>query len=62
MAVKYNAEQYRRSFIPTATSLWNALPTHVVESEELKKFKEDVHRFFPSENTFSADACRFIAL
>ena len=44
-ALRYNTEQYRRSFIPATTSLWNALPNNVLKSQELQKFKVDVHRF-----------------
>lgn len=38
--------QYKRSFIPAATKLWNMLPTHVVEIQDLQKFKCGVNNFF----------------
>ncbi|XP_068245377.1 tigger transposable element-derived protein 1-like [Palaemon carinicauda] len=34
-----NTTQYSRSFIPAMTKLWNDLPNHVVETDELQKFK-----------------------
>ena len=37
--VRFNTTQFPRSFIPSVTRLWNDLPSHVVESLELQKFK-----------------------
>ena len=48
MAVRCNTEQYKRSFIPATTKLWNELPSHAVESQELQKFKIGVNSFFRS--------------
>ena len=45
-AVRHNTNQYERSFIPAATRLWNELPSHVVESRELQRFKTGVNNFF----------------
>ena len=46
VAVRCSTEQYKRSFIPATAGLWNELPSHVVESQDLQKFKVDVNRFF----------------
>ena len=45
-AVRHNTNQYQRSFIPAATRLWNELPSHIVESQELQRFKTGVNDFF----------------
>ena len=44
--VRCNTNQYKRSFIPAAARLWNLLPTHIVESRDLQKFKTGVNDFF----------------
>ena len=38
--------QYERSFIPAVIKLWNMLPTHVVEIQDLQRFKTGVNNFF----------------
>ena len=42
---RYNTEQYSRCFIPATTRLWNSLPSHVVESCNLQKFKTGANSF-----------------
>ena len=37
--VRCNTSQFSRSFIPSVTRIWNELPSQVVESLELQKFK-----------------------
>ena len=49
-AVRHNTNQYERSFILATTRLWNELPSHVVESQELQRFKTGVNDFFRSRN------------
>ena len=39
-----NTSQYLRCFIPAPTRLWNELPSYIVESQELQKFKTGVNR------------------
>ena len=39
-AVRHNTNQYERSFIPAATRLWNEFHSHILESQELRKFKD----------------------
>ena len=38
-SVRFNTNQYSRSFIPAVTKLWNDLPNNVVELDDLQKFK-----------------------
>ena len=38
-SVRCNTSQFSRSFIPSVTRLWNELPSPVVESLELQRFK-----------------------
>ena len=45
-AVRCNTEQYKRSFIPAVTKLWNELPNSIVESQELQNFKTGANSFF----------------
>ena len=40
-----NTGQYSRCFIPATTTLWNKLPSCVVESGELQKFKTGANSF-----------------
>ena len=41
-----NTSQYARCFIPATTRSWNELPSSVVESQELQKFKCRANSFF----------------
>ena len=43
--VRFNTAQFSRSFIPSVTSLWNELPSQVVESLELQTFKVGSNAF-----------------
>ena len=43
-----NASQYLRCFIPATTRLWNELPSCIVESQELQRFKIGVNRYLLS--------------
>ena len=43
--MRFNTTQYSRSFIPNTTKLWNELPSVVVESLELQKFKVGANAF-----------------
>ena len=43
--------QYSKSFIPTASTLWNELPSEVVESEEHQELKLGTNRFLVGLNT-----------
>ena len=45
-AVRHNTNQYERSFIPAGNRLWIELPNHIVESQELQRFKTGVNDFF----------------
>ena len=40
-----NTSQYLRCFIPATTRLWNVLPTFIVESRELQKFKTGANAY-----------------
>ena len=42
---RFNTVQYSRSFIPATTKLWNDLPSHVVECQDLQKFKLGANAF-----------------
>ena len=42
---RWNTEQYKRSFIPATTRLWNKLPSGTVECQELQKFKTGANSF-----------------
>ena len=44
-SVRFNTTQYSRCFIPAITKLWNELPSLVVESEVLQKFKLGANSF-----------------
>ena len=44
-SLRFSTTQYSRSFIPATTKLWNSLPSLVVESTELQKFKLGVNSF-----------------
>lgn len=41
-----NTSQYMRCFIPATTRLWNELPSCIVESQELQKFKTGANAHF----------------
>ena len=43
--MRFNTTQYSRSFIPSTTKLWNELPSGVVESLELQRFKMGANAF-----------------
>ena len=43
---RHGTEQYKRCFIPATTGLWNQLPSSIVESQELQRFKIGVNNFF----------------
>ena len=43
-----NTSQYLRCFIPATTRLWNELPSCIVESQELQRFKTGVNRYLLS--------------
>ena len=40
-----NTSQYMRCFIPATTRLWNELPSCIVESQDLQKFKTGVNAY-----------------
>ena len=44
-----NTSQYLRCFIPATTRLWNELPSCIVESQELQRFKTGVNRYLLSK-------------
>ena len=44
-SIRLNTNQYSRSFVPAITKLWNGLPSSVVESVELQKFKLGTNTF-----------------
>ena len=46
---RYNTSQYSRCFIPATTRLWNELPSSIVESQELQKFKTGANAFLLSQ-------------
>ena len=48
--VRYNTVQFSRSFIPAITRLWNGLPSPIVESAELQKFKLGSNAFLLSKS------------
>ena len=43
-----NTFQYLKCFIPATTRLWNELPSCIVESQELQRFKTGVNRYLLS--------------
>ena len=43
-----NTSQYLRCFIPATTRLWNELPSCIVESQELQRFKIGVNTYLLS--------------
>ena len=43
-----NTSQYFRCFFPATTRLWNELPSCIVESQELQRFKTGVNRYLLS--------------
>ena len=43
-----NTSQYLRCFIPATTRLWKELPSFIVESQELQKFKIGVNTYLLS--------------
>ena len=47
--VRFNTTQFSRSFIPSITGLWNRLPSSVVESSDLQKFKLRCNIFLLNE-------------
>ena len=50
-SIRLNTSQYSRSFIPATTKLWNSLPSCVVESLELQKFKLGANAFLFGQPT-----------
>merc|ERR1711911_334421 len=44
-SMRFNTIQYSRSFVSSTTKLWNDLPSAVVESLELQKFKVGANAF-----------------
>ena len=44
-SIRYNTNQYSRCFIPAATKLWNTLPSAVVESVDIQRFKVGANSF-----------------
>ena len=45
-----NTSQYLRCFVPATTRLWNELPSCIVESQELQRFKTGVNRYLLSRS------------
>ena len=43
--IRFSTAQYSRSFLPATTKLWNSLPSFIVESPELQKFKLGANAF-----------------
>ena len=48
---RFNTTQFSRSFIPGTTKLWNELPSVVVESLELQKFKVGANAFLMNRHS-----------
>ena len=44
-SIRYNTNQYSRCFIPAATKVWNTLPSAVVESVDIQRFKVGANSF-----------------
>ena len=44
-SIRYNTNQYSRCFIPAVTKLWNTLPSAVVESVDMQRFKVCANSF-----------------
>ena len=43
LSIRYNTKQHSMCFIPAATKLWNTLPSAVVESVDIQRFKVDAN-------------------
>ena len=49
--VRFNTNQFARSFIVATTRVWNSLPSAVVESVNLQSFKKEVNAYFLSSSS-----------
>ena len=45
VSIRFNTDQFARSFLLATTKLWNLLPSEVVESSDLQKFKRSANSF-----------------
>ena len=52
VSIRFHTDHFARSFLLAITKLWNLLPSEVVESSDLQKFKRSAN-LLPTEKNFS---------
>ena len=57
-----NTSPYLRCFIPATTRLWNELPSCIVESQELQRFKIGVNTYIPTESKIVICFCCYLSI